>query len=390
MTGLELPGDAVELLAGSELPAGGLYRRHPERNLGAIADAIVGAYRGDGPVKLGDSRSLVVIAVDGLGCAHAAAALRPDSLTPLTSEFPTTTIACLLTSVTGERPDTHGFVGVQYLHADGIRTVNCHDGQLTEPTGAVAAARPTQTPELPTVFDTLAAIGVPSVVVPNELANLHEDVRGRLLHGARVAAPSLPPTAGPVRQAAAFADQITTAATAGQGGVTWAYLDLDSHIHQHGFDDLLRAAVAELDRLAQRLRDAGTAVLIFADHGLTRNQPSPATLAAWQAATTERYCRLPPGGAGRTRWIYPHPGHEERLASQLAEQLPDAVVTSPDQLADWGLARPDSIGQRRLGEIVLIARGPDFPAPDATTSYEHGSMTADEVLIPMAIWSPAT
>jgi hypothetical protein len=386
MMRLELPRSAADLLGQSELPAPGLYRRHPERNLGAIAAAIEGAYRGEGPVKLGTSRSLVVIAVDGLGYTHAATALKPDSLMPLTSEFPTTTIACLLTSVTGQPPDTHGFVGVQYLHSDGMRTVNCHSGKLTEPAGSVATARPTQTPDLPTVFDTLADLDVPSLAVPNELADLHDDVRGRLLHGASVAAPRLPPIADPMRRTVAFGDQITAA----PGNMTWAYLDLDTHIHRHGFDGPLHAAATELDQLARRLRDAGTAVLIFADHGLTRNQPSPATLAAWQAATTERHCRLPAGGAGRTRWIYPHPGHEDRLASQLAEQIPDAVVTGPDQLAAWGLAQPGSIGQRRLGEIVLIARGPDFPAPDATTPYEHGSMTADEVLIPMAIWSAAT
>jgi hypothetical protein len=31
---------------------------------------------------------------------------------------------------------------------------------------------------------------------------------------------------------------------------------------------------------------------------------------------------------------------------------------------------------------------PDFPAPDPATGFEHGSMTADEVLVPMAIWYP--
>jgi hypothetical protein len=46
-----------------------------------------------------------------------------------------------------------------------------------------------------------------------------------------------------------------------------------------------------------------------------------------------------------------------------------------------------AVGQRRLGEIILMATGPDFPVPDAGTAYEHGSMTAQEVLVPMAIWS---
>ena len=57
-----------------------------------------------------------------------------------------------------------------------------------------------------------------------------------------------------------------------------------------------------------------------------------------------------------------------------------------DELADLGFVAAGSVGQRRLGEIVLIATGADFPVPDPEMAYEHGSMTAEEVLVPMAIW----
>lgn len=387
----------TELLAQAQLPVAGLYRRHPEHNLSAIAAAIIGSYDGTGPVGLGPRRELAVIAVDGLGYSRAAAVLKPDSLRPLTSEFPTTTIACLLTSVTGEPTDSHGFIGVQYLHEDGRHTVNCHDGQLTAPTvpadavlasdGPDAPARPTSTPRLATVFDALSARGVPSTALPNELAALHDDVRGRLLQGAGHVVAALRPDDDPSARVAAFADQLTSAVAARPGGLTWGYLDLDTHHHRHGFDSALQAAAVELDRLAGRLRDNGTAVLIFSDHGLTASRPGRETLAAWEDATSERWCRLPAGGAGRTRWIYPRPRHEERLAARLAAELPDAVVTGHAELARWGLVKDGSIGQCRLGEIVLLARGEDFPVPDVTTAYEHGSMTADEVLVPLAVWS---
>jgi hypothetical protein len=377
----------ADLLRQTQLPLPGLYRRHPERNLGTVAAAIAGGYRGTGPVALGPDRSLVVIAVDGLGYTHAARALKPDALLPLTSEFPTTTISCLLTSVTGRTAGTHGFIGVQYLHADGLRTVNCHDGRTADPNGP-GPSRPTRTPALPAVFDELAGAGVATVMLPYELAALDADVLGRLTHGARLAlAPPLPAAADPPSRVAAFGQQV--AANIARDTVTWAYLDLDRHIHQYGFDPLIQAAGTGLDRLARRLRDGGAAVLLFSDHGLTPNRASAATLAAWQAATSARWCRLPAGGAGRTRWIYPHPRCEDRLAERLARDLPDAIVTGPDQLADWGLVEDGCIGQRRLGEIVLLARGPDFPVPDVTSAYEHGSMTADEILVPMAVWSPA-
>jgi hypothetical protein len=39
-----------------------------------------------------------------------------------------------------------------------------------------------------------------------------------------------------------------------------------------------------------------------------------------------------------------------------------------------------------IGEIVVLATGPGFPVPDARYSFEHGSMTADEILVPFAHW----
>jgi hypothetical protein len=242
---------------------------------------------------------------------------------------------------------------------------------------------------LSTIFDSLADAGIPAVALPNELALLHADVRDRLLHGAQVAGPALPVTTDPADLVGAFADQITAATATMPDAMIWTYLDLDRHIHRHGFDRRAAAAMTALDELARRLRDGGTSVLVFSDHGLARSAPSPATKAAWQAATGERWCRLPPGGAGRVRWLYPHPGHADRLSGLLGRQLTDAIVVTSDQLAELGYVVTGSVGQRRLGEIILIATGADFPVPDAGMAYEHGSMTAEEVLIPMAIWSAA-
>lgn len=380
-----LGDEATELLGQVTAPIDGLYRRHPERNLAAIGDAIVSSLRDGGPVALGPRRGLVVVAVDGLGYSHALETLTSAELSPLTSEFPTTTIACLMTSVTGEPAHRHGFIGVQYLHADGRRLVNCHDGSTTGRAES-AAARPTRTPLLSTIFDTLAAAGVPVLALPNELAGLHADVRDRLLHGATIAGPALPAITDPVDLMRALADQITAAITAAPDAMVWAYVDLDRHIHRRGFDQRAAAAMTVLDELARRLRDGGTSVLVFSDHGLAPSSPSPDTQAAWQAAASERWCRLPPGGAGRVRWLYPHPRHADWLTGLLARQLADAAVVTSDQLAGCGFVAPGSVGQRRLGEIILIATGADFPVPDAATAYEHGSMTAAEVLVPMAVW----
>jgi hypothetical protein len=381
--------EASALLAECATAVPGLYRTHPRRNLGAVAAHVLDAYRGQrhelGRPRLGHRRRLVVLAVDGFGFATARQLLSPTRLEPLTSGFPTTTAPCLLTSVTGRAADEHGVIGVQYLHPDGRRTVDCHTGRLTRPR-SVAPPRPTRAPALPTVFQRLAAFGVASVAVPGALAGLSPALRRRLLRGCRIEASPTGPT-DLVDSVTAVLDGIGELARTGPAPLVWAYLDLDSHIHRYGTDPAVLAAGQAIDAFANRLRRDGVAVLLYSDHGLAPSAPGAQTMAVWREADSPRWCRLPAGGAGRVRWLYPHAGQRDRLVGWLAERLPGVVVTTPEGLADLGLIRAGSVGARRLGEVVLLAQGPDFPAADPA-AFEHGSMTVDELLVPLAIWQP--
>jgi hypothetical protein len=388
VTGRHAP---AELLAETAIGVAGLHRPHPEANLTAVADAICDAFRGEGlgggPIRLGRARRLVVLAVDGLGYDLAADALSPDWVTALTSEFPSTTVSCMLSAVTGRPTSEHGLIGVHQLDDDGLGAVNCFDGARDEPTSAWPA-RPTATPDTPTIFDRLARSGLRSAALPQELGHLHKRVTGRMFGGCvRVA--GAPPAPVDIRRVVAEARRRIDEAWDAPPpvDVIWCYVDLDTHAHRHGPDAARANAVAELDRLARGLSARGAAVALFSDHGLVPNRARRATVAALAEAGTR--CRLPAGGAGRVRWLYPHAAAHDALCARLADRLPDAVVTTPEQLAAWGLVGAGSIGQRRLGEIVLLARGPDFPAPNPTARFEHGSMTPDEILVPFAVWHPA-
>src|SRR5260370_24489 len=211
-------------------------------------------------------------------------------------------------------------MGEKYINGDGRVLDNWHDG-TTRGGKEPEAARPTPPPTLTPISDPLAGSEIPAVVLPNELAWLHADVRDRLLHGAELAGSALPAKIDPVDLMSAFADQITTAVAARPDAMIWVYLDLDSHIHAHGFDQRAAAAMTALDELARRLRDGGTSVLVFSDHGLARSAPRPETTPAWEAAARARWSPLPPGGAGRVRWLYPRPEHADRLTDLLARQL---------------------------------------------------------------------
>src|SRR5260370_30307717 len=147
-------------------------------------------------------------------------------------------------------------MGEKYINGDGRVLDNWHDG-TTRGGKEPEAARPTPTPTLTTIFDTLAGSEIPAVVLPNELAWLHADVRDRLLHGAELAGSALPAKIDPVDLMSAFADQITTAVAARPDAMIWVYLDLGSHIHPHGFDPRAAPPRATPHGAARRRCDGG-------------------------------------------------------------------------------------------------------------------------------------
>lgn len=382
----------AEILAACELPAAGLYRSHESQNIGAIASCMVNAYRGDGLIELSSRRSLAVLAVDGLGFHVAAAGLAPDVLMPLTTSFPSTTTTALLSSLTGRTPSEHGVIGVQYLHPDGRRGYNCITGEVTEPSSA-GTVRASADPAFKTAFMTLRDLGIPVFSLPAELASLSAAWRGRVFEGSRVLdSQTRDGASAGAREVPEIIDAVTRdlADAIGRhpGSVVWAYLNLDDHLHRRGPDQDIERACRALDSLARQLSRAGTAVLLYADHGCVASRPSTGTICAWREVTAPGACRLPPGGAGRVRWLYPHTGTARRLADQVRSRFPEAVVTSPAELSRWGLVAEGSIGYARLGEVVMLATGPDFPVPDPAMAYEHGSLTAQEILVPLAVWQP--
>jgi hypothetical protein len=385
------------------LPAAGLFRSHASQNIGVIASCLVGAYHGESVVELGSSRSLVVLAVDGLGYHVAVAGLAPDILVPLTTSFPSTTTTALMSSLTGSTPSEHGVIGVQYLHSDGRRGYNAVTGELTEPSGAGPGAGlgASPGPAVRTAFMALRDLGVPAFSLPGELAGLPAAWRDRAFAGSRVLAGRGHENDGihgmrgmhGVHGVHGIVDAVTRDVTDTldryPGSLVWAYLNLDDHLHRHGPDHDIELACAAVDSLARRLSAQGTAVVLYADHGCVASRPSAKTMAVWDEVTSPRTCRLPAGGAGRVRWLYPHAGGARPLADELRSRLPGVVVSSPEELSRWGLVAPGSTGYARLGEVVLLARGPDFPVPEPALAYEHGSVTAAEILVPLAVWQPA-
>jgi hypothetical protein len=132
---------------------------------------------------------------------------------------------------------------------------------------------------------------------------------------------------------------------------------------------------AALDLAQQK----GALVVAHSDHGLVATRHVPEIDRFLVALKEEDGCLM--GGAGRTRWLYPSPGSEDRLLARLERGLPSTIrIASADEV----FVKP-SVARERVGAIVLIAGGDEFVTFNGQ-HFEHGSLTDAELDVPLAVW----
>ena len=321
------------------------------------------------------------------------AAIKHGSPETLRSTFPSTSVTAWTSAVMGAEPAEHGLLGNVFRLPGTSRVVDVLSGRAYSWTDA--ADWDDHPIRLSTLFERAADAGARPIVVGREFDGLRGPWPVELFRGAeRVteAAPGDLPVAAPAvaRSVIAQVNEVLAAPQTAQSNrplLLWAYVNLDVHIHLHGNDDALLEAVRLLDEAAAGWADAGWDVVSHADHGHTEVVRAPELERALAAADTPDHCRLPGGGAGRVRWLYPRPDQAERVAATLREELADcALVTTPAELAGRGLLSAAAASSRRLGEIVLVATAATFPIPSADYRYDHGALTDEELFIPFISW----
>jgi Type I phosphodiesterase / nucleotide pyrophosphatase len=338
-------------------------------------------------------RGVVVLAVDGLSYSAAVAGgWDRAELTGLDSTFPSTSTTGWLTALTGVGPDRHGVPGMIYRVPGRGMLLNAVTGRVLARGPADPGDRRLVVPQ-PTVFDRAGEAGVTCVAVPREIGWLTGRWAAALLHGALLvqgpdSAALTVEAADPARLAGAVAAQIARVLAdlpPGEPALLWVYVNLDDHVHRHGYDDAVLAAVTRLGDDAERWCAQGWTVLGHSDHGQVRCVPDPELRLAWSRIDNPVNCYLPAGGAGRVRWLYVRPERRDAVRNRLATALGDAgEVLTADRLAALGLAGDTLRG--RVGDLVVLATSERFPVPDETLRWEHGGTDEEERLVPLAIW----
>ncbi len=316
-------------------------------------------------------------------------------LTPLTSVFPSTTDAALISLGSGRPPAEHGWLAYfMYLREMGVaaNAILLSPAWSRQQDSLVDAGLDVdELVTVPTLAQHLAEAGVPTHATLSaffsESAFTGLLYRGvAQIHTHRYASDFW----GQLRQA--------LAETRGQRCFHTAYWSgLDTLAHDHGPDADLWAGEFRtvnyllqhefLTRLPAEDRD-GTLLLITADHGQIGIPPEQ-ILTVTEHAELGRHLLVPVMGESRAAFVYARPGRREAIRNYLEEHAPGwfVVVDSAEALDAGLMGRPVADeSYARAGELLVLPTGNHAlqqAEPPTRLLGRHGGLTPDEMLVPL-------
>jgi hypothetical protein len=353
------------------------------------------------------ARQVVVCLLDALSLSRFAAwldgagrALQPlvanGLLAPLTSVVPSTTTAALTTLWTGRSPAEHGILGYELL----LREYGLIANMITFAPAAFdsqrgllerAGVRPRSLLPVPTFGSRLAQNGVEAH------AFIGNAIRGSGLSRMHYAEAELHGFGSPADLWHSVR-LLVERAPEGRRFV-WAYYSgVDALSHVYGPDSdrvqveyesfarsLVDLFVHSLDGRAAR----DVVLLLLADHGQVATPIRP----KHQLATHPNLARrlhLAPTGESRLPYLYLRPGQAEAVDDYFVRAWPgNFEVLDSDHALRAGLFGPGTPCDQaaaRLGDRIVVSRDSAYlwwaDKPD-TLLGRHGSLTADEMIVPL-------
>ncbi|MEP7160420.1 MAG: nucleotide pyrophosphatase/phosphodiesterase family protein [Dermatophilaceae bacterium] len=344
---------------------------------------------------LPQARRAVVALVDGLGYellsrrgGHAPflRGLFPDAFR-LTAGFPSTTATSMGTFGTGLPPGAHGLVGYEVLIPERDRVFN----ELSWEDGPDPLVwQPTRT-----VFEELAAAGLDVAMVGPGYFDGSGLTRAALRGVTRFLAANRPGQRVPA---------VLEALRGMRRGLVYLYWgEVDKTGHQHGCDSWQWGlAVEEVDAALRELAaslPADTALYVTADHGMVDIPFASRVDLAEEPELAAGVRHL--AGEARVPQVHVTPGALEDVRAAWEARLAEtAVLRTRDEVLDLGWFGPGAVRDEvaaRIGDLVVACRG-EIAVVDSRTQPRyllsllglHGSLTPDEVAIPLLSVAPGS
>jgi len=326
------------------------------------------------PPPVAGADAVVLVVLDGLGWnavrEHGARmpAVAAMEGGPITTVVPSTTATALTSITTGLAPAQHGIVGYRMRVGAAVLNVlrwSVDRGKAPDPFDV----------QRHTAF-LGRAVPVVTKVEFRSTSFTEAHLRGGRFIGWHTTS--------------ALIEHCVQCIEAGERLVYAYYPGVDNVAHEFGLRGrAYERELATADRLVADLVDvlpANVCVLVTADHGQVHLERSSWIELADIAPLTETM-----GGDGRFRNVYARPGAARELLEATRARFGDvAWVWSRAELLDDGLLGAGATGTipGRLGDVVLAAREPiAFVDPAVVNETHlrsgHGSLTADEMLVPL-------
>jgi hypothetical protein len=322
---------------------------------------------GLGARQLGDRSDLTPVLTSGVGG-------------PITSVAPSTT-ACALTSLaTGRAPAEHGIVGYRVVVEGQIMNV------LQWTLGGVDARMSLPPPEFQP-FGTFPGSTGPELVP----VVTRQDYSATGFTAAHLGDVDLHRWHTP-------AGLVTGVQAVLEGGAPFVYAyyeGIDKVAHARGLGEHYDDELRYVDRLVGDVLSVlppGAVLVVTADHGQVDVGASVEVLGG---DVMDGVALI--SGEGRFRWLHTRPGALDAVADAARNAFGDvAWVWTKDELVEGGFLGgvPSAAVSSRLGDVVLAPFTPTAFLDPADTGElrlvaRHGSLTPDEMLIPLLSWPSA-
>ena len=352
----------------------------------------------------GPADKVIFFVVDGLGFYHLLELLErfPDlglhalvqrgALLPITSVFPSTTVAALTTFSTGLTPQEHGMVGYRlYLRETSAITNMIRLSLLGTTKGDSALDWGIDLETFlggPFLSENLRRLGVEThVVLPRRIAS---SGLSRLLYGR---ADGLHPSTN-LSDMLVVARRLVRQAT---GKVLvqlyWSETDTLAHVHGPRSEEFTAEVRAVDAAVARELGEASGAVLVItSDHGfVTMERKDHVRVDADPLLLRDLV--LPPVGEPRASYLFVREGRRRAVADRIVGEYGEGLVCLESQEAlargVFGRGNVHSAVADRIGDLVVVSTGRKalyYPYPDsAMLRGMHGGLTQEEMLVPLLV-----
>lgn len=353
------------------------------QNISKFPELLVHALQHDCPPS-------VTFALDGLNfAAWKEQVARPhDILLPATTVVPSTSTTAWTSILSGTLPSDHGIFGAAFFLPEASGCYSLRHSVRYSGEGAIPCAIDSSIlcSNHPTLFDRLKKLGYLCQYRGQPRYATDSPFLRNLANGADLI--PLPYAdelhSSPFDLVSEIIDQTRCGLVESRGRPLYQFnmINFDTYVHRNGYDsklfealNFLRQQIGTLQREFPKLCVAG-----ISDHGMVRQSCESADSLLTDPVVIKLSQHLP-GGAGRILFFYPRREGAGKLWEHLHQKLGGSGYLFDKQgFVSRYLQGATGPFIERIGDIVAVARTASFPSAMPSALFEHGGLTADEMI----------